>query len=151
MQIGRQWGIEREPFGAPRKRQGTGVQSVAVEEELLGESGCPTGFDEFEVTVFVRAVDFVTDDRMAGVGEVNPDLMGATGQGFAVEQRKLAVAVLEPLGYPEPSTGWVAGGMDGLFEPDFARRNGSLAEKRLVHLEFVGCRPTPRNRLVSFG
>ena len=138
-------------FGAPRERQGFGMQGVAVEKDLLSESGCPAGFDEFEVAVFVRAVDFVTDDRVAGEGEVNPDLMGTTGQGFAVEQSKFAVAVLEAVSYPEPGMGWVAGGMDGLFEPDFARRNCSLAEKRLVHLEFVGCRPTPRDRQVSFG
>ena len=124
---------------------------MAIEQELLGESGCPTGFNEFEITVFVRAVDFVTDDRVAGEGEMNPDLMGATGVGFAVEQSKLAVAVLETVGYPEPGTGWVAGGMNGLFEPDFARRNGSLAEKWLVYLEFVGSRPTPGERQVSFG
>ena len=118
---------------------------------MLGEGGCPAGFDEFEVAVFVRAVDFVTDDRVAGEGEVNPDLVGATGQGFAVEQSKLAVTVFEAVGYPEPGMGWVAGGMDGLFEPDFARRNCSLAEKRLVHLEFILRRPAPHDRLIGFG
>src|ERR1700683_4915108 len=46
---------------------------------------------------------------------------------------------------------WVAGGVDCLFKPDFAGCNRSLAEKRLVHLEFVRLRPAPYDRLIPFG
>ena len=61
------------------------------------------------------------------------------------------MAVLKTVADFEPGTGRVTGGVDCLFEPDFARRDCSLAEKRLVHLEFVLRRPTPHNRLVGFG
>ena len=82
---------------------------------------------------------------------MNSNLMGATGQGFAFEKSELAVAVLKTVADAKPGTGRVAGGMNGLFEPDYARRNCSLAEKRLVHLEFILRRPAPHDRLIGFG
>jgi hypothetical protein len=56
------------------------------------------------------------------------------------------VAILKTIEDSESGMRWVAGGVDCLFKPNFAGCNGSLAEKRLVHLESVLRRPTPHDR-----
>ena len=37
---------------------------MARQEEFLLKLGSPPGFDETQITLLVRAVDFVADDRM---------------------------------------------------------------------------------------
>ena len=76
--------------------------------------------------------------------------MGATGQRFALKQSKLAVRILETILYPELGAGRVAGWMNSLFKPYLAGSNGSLAQKRLVHLEFRLGRPTPYDCKIVF-
>lgn len=58
------------------------------EEEFLGEVVGPAGFDEFEVGVFVGAVDFVTNNGMTGVGEVDADLVHAAGLWQGLDKRE---------------------------------------------------------------
>ena len=81
---------------------------------------------------------------------MNPNLVGATGQRFALKQSKLALPILETILYPETGACGVAGWMNSLFKPYLAGSNGSLAQKRLIHLEFHVGRPTPYDCEIAF-
>jgi len=72
------------------------MQGVAREEEAFCEGGGPAGADEFQVAVRRGPVDFVADDRVAGVGEVDPDLVGAAGERFGGDQGEPAFRALDP-------------------------------------------------------
>ena len=42
-------------------------------------SCCQPVFDQCQVQVLIRAVQFVADDRMSDMGQVNPNLMFSSG------------------------------------------------------------------------
>ena len=58
--------------------------------------------------------------------------------------------ILETTLYPELGAGGVAGWMNSLCKPYLAGSNGSLAQKRPVHLEFRRGRPTPYDGKIMF-
>src|SRR4051794_26588405 len=58
--------------GYPRR-----VERMSRQEKLLSQLIGPTRFDELQIKLFVRSVDFVAHDRMTEVREVNTDLMGS--------------------------------------------------------------------------
>ncbi len=66
----------------PIQGNSDGVEGMAGEEKTFGERRRPSGADEFQVAIGRGAVDFVADDRMSVVGKVDPDLVGAAGEGF---------------------------------------------------------------------
>ena len=72
----------------PFDRETSGVECVAGMEKPRGEGGGPPGADELQVAIRRGSVDFVTDDRMAGVGRVDADLVGPTGDRLSGEQRE---------------------------------------------------------------
>ena len=58
------------------------MEGMAREEQSLSEGRRPSGFDVIKVRGGAfRAVKFIADERMAGVGEVDADLVGAAGYG----------------------------------------------------------------------
>ena len=70
-----------EPYAA-------GVQGLVGQNEprllLRGQAI----FDQRQIQVFIAAVQFVADDRMAEVGEVDTDLVFAAGEGNYSQKRK---------------------------------------------------------------
>jgi len=48
---------------------------------------CQAIFDQRQIQILVATVKFVADDGMAEVGEVNADLMFATGAGSHPQKR----------------------------------------------------------------
>ncbi len=73
-------------FAFPGKAQLMRVERVAVEAEdalvLLG----PAFGDEFQVEIRIGAVDFVSDDGMADMGEVDAELVQAPGVGLEAQE-----------------------------------------------------------------
>jgi hypothetical protein len=118
------------------------MQSVVVEEKLLLQGWSPARFDEFEVTVFVRAIDFVADERQTERGQMNTDLVGAASDRLAIEDAEPAPAVLETFDDVELGFCEVTGRMNSLFQPDFAWHPFALTEERLIDFEVIDLRPT---------
>ena len=92
-----------------------------VGEDELGalRRGEPV-FDEGEVAVFVGAVDFIADDGVAGVGEVDADLVFAAGLWADVEEGKPLIFAGEALLDGVFGRGGGAVGADTIFDHDAA-------------------------------
>lgn len=74
-------------FGAaPAEAHAGGVEGLVGEDELGALLGGEPVFDEGEVAVFVGAVDFIADDGVAGVGQMDADLVFAAGLRADVEE-----------------------------------------------------------------
>ena len=72
-------GVELPIPATPFKGQTTGVQGVARQDEPPALFVSEAALDQREVAVFVVPVQFVADDRMPEVREMNPDLVLAPG------------------------------------------------------------------------
>lgn len=68
-----QGGVDANSLVAPWKREGATMQSMAGQVQPEVQVGCPAFGDEVEVAGFVETVDFVSEDGMAEMGEVNAD------------------------------------------------------------------------------
>ena len=73
---------------APGETDGAGVQGVIRQNEPGALCGGQTILDERQIQILVAAVEFVADDGMAKVGEVDADLVLATGAGDEAKQGK---------------------------------------------------------------
>ena len=62
------------------------MEGVTAQEEGLLEGRGPAGPDEGEVVILGRAVDFVAGHGMAGVGEMNANLVHAPGLGECADE-----------------------------------------------------------------
>ena len=116
------------------------MQGLAGKKKSSFQSRSPIRLDELQVTVFVRAVDFVADNWVPEVGEVYANLVGSAGFGFGFyEGEPFLLSVLEPVQDSERSKGWIAFGVDRLLQPDPGWQNGSLPQERLIHdVRFFG-------------
>ena len=85
--------------------------------------------DEVEVKVFVASVNFVADNRVAKVSEVNPDLMFASGAEPNAQQREIAFFVCETTFDPKLSLCRSAVGSNAIFDRN--RALFILAERRV--------------------
>jgi hypothetical protein len=116
------------------ERQGGGVQGLAGKKKFSFQSRSPIRLDELQVTIFVRAVDFVADNWVSDVCEMYANLVGSAGFRFDFyEGELLFLLVLEPVQDPERSKGWITVGVDCLLQPDPGWQNGSLPQERLIH------------------
>ena len=79
---------ERDVPMAPGEADGAGVERLMGQDETLPLLGRQTVFHQRKIKVFVAAVEFVPDDRMTQVGQVNADLMFPAGEGKDTEQSK---------------------------------------------------------------
>ena len=113
------------------------MQGVAREEEAFREGGGPAGADELQVALRRRAVDFVPDDRVAGVGEVDTDLVGAAGERLGGDQGEPAFRALDPGQDPEPGVGCGSGRMHGPLEVDGCFADFAETDDRGVDFERV--------------
>jgi len=93
------------------------VEGVTGEEQGALKGGGPAGLDEREVIVFGGAVDFVAYYGVAGVGEVDADLMHAAGLGDGADEGEGTVMgeMGEAADDLEAGAGGGAGGVDALF------------------------------------
>jgi hypothetical protein len=73
---------------APGETQGAGVEGVVLQDEPGALLGGKALLDEGEIQVIVAAVDFVADDGVAKMREMNADLMFAAGARFHADKRK---------------------------------------------------------------
>ena len=74
-------------FGAaPLEADAGGVEGLVGKDELGALLGGETIFDEGEVAIFVGAGDFIADDGVAGVGQMDADLVFAAGVRTDVEE-----------------------------------------------------------------
>ena len=113
--IGRERGFEGERGTFEFERESRGMEGLAREQKFGFQSWAPIRFDELEVTIFVRAVDFITDNWVAEICEVHANLVGSAGFWFGLYEGEWLFLVLEPLQDSERSKGWIAVGMDCLF------------------------------------
>jgi hypothetical protein len=126
------------------------MQGLTRKEKLGCKSRSPIRFDELQITIFVRTVDFVADYWVSEVCEVYANLMGSACFRFGFYEGELVLVVLEPAQDPERSKGWISVGMDSLLQPNPGWKNGSLPQERLVHdISFFGG-PAEDNGGVSF-
>src|SRR5580700_5989164 len=95
LEVGRERSVEPERGASEFEGETGSVESLATKEELGFEGRGPTGFDEFQVTIFVRAVDFVADNGMPGICEMDPDLVGSTRFWFGFDQSERTVVQSE--------------------------------------------------------
>jgi hypothetical protein len=65
------------------------VKRVPVEKETALKRCRPAGLDKLKVAIFGRSVDFVADDGMTDVRNVNPDLMRSAGERLGLDNREL--------------------------------------------------------------
>jgi len=100
----------------PLETDFTGVQGLAAEDEavalLVGEAALYQG----EVEGLVAAVDFVADDGMTEVREVDTDLVFATGQQLHFEQGEITFGTGETFQHFEGCLGRCAIGADAVFD-----------------------------------
>ena len=74
-------------FGsAPLEADAGSMEGLVGQNELGALLGGESAFDEGEVAIFVGAIDFIADDGVAGVGEVDADLVFAAGLRPDVEE-----------------------------------------------------------------
>ena len=128
-----------------------GVEGVAWEKETGCEGRCPAGADELKVALWGGAVDFVADYRMARVGEVDPDLMGAPGEGFGRDQCKLSLRPPDPREHAKPGLRARSPGVDSALQVDGRLSNLAEAEDRGIDFERVLHRPAGGDGEVGLG
>jgi len=115
------------------------VEGLAGKKKFSFQGRGPIRLDELQVTIFVRAVDFVADNWVSDVCEVYANLVGSAGFRFGFHQGEFLLLVLEPAQNPERSKGWIAVGVDRLLQPDPGWQNSSLSQERLIHdVRFFG-------------
>ena len=122
------------------------MEGLARKEEFCFQGRSPIGFDKFQVTIFVRAVDFVADDRISGMCEMHTDLMGSTSFWFGFDQGERTVAQSETVQDTKRGEGRGSVGIDGLFQIDLRWANDSLPQKGLVDDESFLSRRTEHDR-----
>ena len=116
------------------------MQRMAREDQFLGQLGRPARLDEFQVSIFARPVDFVTDDRKADMGEVHADLMRPPGQRTGAQQCHFALpADKAPLHVKFRLRSGTAP-IDTAFQPDPRIAHFSLADDWRIDRLFVPIR-----------
>ena len=106
-----------------------GVEAVVFSYKTIALLGSQAALDEIEVIVFVFAVNFVADDGMAEVREVDADLMFSAGDENHAQQSKAAISATEGVKGEDLRRCRQAVGSDTIFDGDAAVRVG--AERRL--------------------
>jgi hypothetical protein len=102
-----------------------GVERVERKDQLPTlDIGEPV-LDQGEVAVFVEAVEFVADDGMAEVGEVESELVFASGDGEELEPGEGSFGTLEEVEHLEMGGCRGAIGSDGGLDGDGAGRMGT--------------------------
>ena len=117
----------------PIKRQSRRVERVTRKQQSIRERGSPARLNELEVAILGRAVDFVPNHGVAGMGGVDADLVGAAGERFCLQQRKSAVAVFEFLEHTEFRDGHCAQRVDHSLEVDLGIPNLSPTNNRGIN------------------
>ena len=65
------------------------MQRVTRQKQSPAQFRRPTGFDEFEIKLFVRSVDFVAHNRMTERSEMDADLMGSSSLRNRADQTRI--------------------------------------------------------------
>jgi len=73
---------------APNETNGAGVQGVMRQNEPGALFPGQAIFDQCQIQILVAAVNFIADDGVAKMGEMNADLMFAAGAGNYPQERK---------------------------------------------------------------
>jgi len=140
-----------QTLGGDRERGG--VEGVPRKQEPLFEGRRPSGANEFQVTAFVGTVDFVADDGISGMREVDADLVHATSLGKGPDEREAAAGgriERKTALHAEIGRGARSFGMDRLLEVNCGRLVFALAKDRRVHGEGIVRGPSPNQREVLF-
>ena len=114
------WSFENERKTLEFEFEALGVEGVVGEDELGALGFGEAVGDEIDVEVFVGAVNFVANNRVADVGKVDADLVFAAGMGLDFEETERGVVIGEfteefPTGF-----GGVASFDDAVFDGDVA-------------------------------
>src|SRR5271166_1008463 len=115
------------------------MQGLTGKKKFSFQSRSPIRLDELQVTIFVRAVDFVADNWVSEVGEVYANLVGSAGFRFGFYEGKLLLLVLEPVQDPERSKGWMAERFLASGAADPRRTFLLRASRRRWRYRFCGC------------
>ena len=82
-------GVEKvEVAVAPGEGEAGGVEGVVGQNQPLALGIGEAVFDEGEIEVVIAAVEFIADDGMAEVGEMDADLVFAAGAGDDPQEGK---------------------------------------------------------------
>ena len=106
------------------EKQSARVQRMSFQQKPVPKGFGPTGFNKFQITSLVRAVNFVTDQRMARCREVHPNLVHPPGAGRGAHQCETARrrgGFLNQREDFEAGLRAAACGMNALFKPDPGR------------------------------
>src|SRR5215217_8905927 len=94
---------------------------MSCQQKLLLELTSPSSFNETQVRLLVRTIDFIPHDRVADGGEMDPNLMSASG---ARNRANDAEPIAERCRFSESPFNkkfglcWCARNVDHLFKPD---------------------------------
>ena len=100
VQVGRQRRCKGES-SVEFKRQGAGVERLAGKKKFHFQGRSPIRFDELQITIFIRPVDLVADNRVPKIGKMHANLVGSAGFRFGFHEGELSSLVLEAANYPE--------------------------------------------------
>lgn len=71
------------------------MEGVARKVQSSRKRGGPARLNKLQIAILGRAVDFVSRHGMPGVGRVNPDLVGAAGEGLRLDKSERPESVFK--------------------------------------------------------
>ncbi len=129
------------------------MQSVSRQKQFALQLLRPTVFDEAKVKLLVRSINFVTDNRVAEMGKMDPDLVRAAGFGECPDNGELAATGSVPnesLFDSEIRHRRRAFFMNHLLEPDVGVPEVPLTRERRVERCCLPLGPSSNDREVFF-
>ena len=103
------------------------MQRMARQNQPLLQFPAPSVLDVFQIAMFGRAVNFVTQDGMSQVRQMHAYLVHASRFRNAPDQRQGAPACIPCPFFPENGSACFSGWVHGLFDPYAAFRDFPLS------------------------
>ena len=103
------------------------MQRVARQNQPLLQFPAPSVLDVFQIAMFGRTVNFVTQDGMSQVRQMHAYLVHASRFRNAPDQRQGAPACIPCPVFPENGSACFSGWVHGLFDPYAAFRDFPLS------------------------
>lgn len=125
------------------------MQGVPWEKKHALELFRPAGFNEAKIELFVGPVDFVSDQGMSKVSEVDSDLVGAAGARNCPNDREFFVGFIcpeEPFFDTQPGHRRGPAWMNDLLQPDGGMFVFALARNRRLNCGLFPLRPVRDKR-----
>jgi hypothetical protein len=125
------------------------MERLSWQEKFSRQFICPPGLDEAEVELFVRPINFIADNRMTEMGEMDPELVRSSRLGNCpndCESSWLTGWPNESLFDSKIAPGRRPLGVDRLLEPDGRVLVCALARERCIDPRLLPFRPAVHDR-----